>query len=164
VNFLATVDGRSARVEVKPREDGYLVTIDGRPLPIDVEATGPSTLHLLVEGRGYDVGLARQPTGYQVELPGGSWQVELAPASSGRTVPIGRASTGPVRLTAPMPGRVVRVMVTAGERVAAGAGLVVVEAMKMENELRAPRAGRVHQLEVQEGQTVEAGSLLAVLE
>jgi biotin carboxyl carrier protein len=164
VIFQATVSGRSARVEVKPREGGYLVTIDGRPLPIDVESTGPNTLHLLIEGRGFDVGLARQPTGYQVELPSGSWQVQLAPASSGRTAPTGKAGTSPVRVTAPMPGRVVRVMVKAGERVAAGAGLVVVEAMKMENELRAPRDGRVQKLEVQEGQTVEAGTLLTVLE
>ncbi len=162
--FQATVDGRSVRVEVKPRDGGYLVSVDGRPLPIDVKATGPNTLHLLVEGRGFDVGLARQPTGYQVDLPSRSWLVQLAPASSGRTPPTRKAGTSPLRVTAPMPGRVVRVMVTPGERVAAGAGLIVVEAMKMENELRAPRAGRVQQLDVQEGQTVEVGTLLVVLE
>jgi biotin carboxyl carrier protein len=63
-----------------------------------------------------------------------------------------------------MPGKVVRVLVGAGDLVAAGAGLVVVEAMKMENELRAPRPGRVLETAVREGQAVETGALLVVLE
>ena len=62
-----------------------------------------------------------------------------------------------------MPGRVVRVLVAAGADVAAGQGLVVVEAMKMENELRAPRAGRVAEVAVREGEAVDAGALLAVI-
>jgi biotin carboxyl carrier protein len=62
-----------------------------------------------------------------------------------------------------MPGRVVRVLAAKGDEVAAGEGLVVVEAMKMENELRAPRAGRVAEVAVREGQAVEAGALLAVI-
>ena len=68
-----------------------------------------------------------------------------------------------MRVTAPMPGRVVRVLSAPGADVAAGQGLVVIEAMKMENELRAPRAGRVQELPVREGQAVEAGALLAVV-
>ncbi len=64
---------------------------------------------------------------------------------------------------APMPGKVARVLVTEGQTVAAGAGLVVIEAMKMENELRAPRAGAVLELPAREGQTVESGALLAVV-
>jgi biotin carboxyl carrier protein len=63
-----------------------------------------------------------------------------------------------------MPGKLVRVLVEAGQTVSAGQGLVVVEAMKMENELRAPRAGRVLQVAAREGQTVETGALLVSLE
>ena len=62
-----------------------------------------------------------------------------------------------------MPGKVTRVLVTRGQTVAAGAGLVVIEAMKMENELRAPRAGEVLELPAREGQAVESGALLAVV-
>jgi biotin carboxyl carrier protein len=62
-----------------------------------------------------------------------------------------------------MPGRVVRLLVASGADVAAGQGVVVIEAMKMENELRSPRAGRVRELPVREGQAVEAGALLAVV-
>ena len=63
----------------------------------------------------------------------------------------------------PMPGRVVRVLSAVGNDVAAGQGLAVIEAMKMENEIRAPRAGRVQEVAVREGQAVEAGALLLVV-
>jgi biotin carboxyl carrier protein len=75
-----------------------------------------------------------------------------------------RAPAGAARLLAPMPGRIVRVLAEAGQQVEAGQGLVVMEAMKMENELRAPRAGRVAEVHALEGQTVETGALLAVVE
>ena len=73
-------------------------------------------------------------------------------------------SHGPVPVAAPMPGRVVKVLVSAGDAVAAGQGLVVIEAMKMENELRAPRAGTVKSVSVAAGAPVEAGSVVVVIE
>ena len=76
----------------------------------------------------------------------------------------GRADSGASRLTAPMPGKVVRVLVAPGDQVEARQPLVVVEAMKMENELTAPRAGAVTDVPVTEGMSVEAGRLLAVIE
>ena len=74
------------------------------------------------------------------------------------------AQTGPLSIRSPMPGKVVKVLVRVGDQVKAGQGLIVVEAMKMENELRAPRDGRVKEVPVREGQAVEAGQPLAVLE
>ena len=76
----------------------------------------------------------------------------------------GDAAGGASRLTAPMPGKVVRVLVAPGDRVEARQPLVVVEAMKMENELTAPRAGTVAEVPVTEGMSVEAGRLLAAIE
>ncbi len=75
----------------------------------------------------------------------------------------GAASSGPLHVCAPMPGRVIRVLAAEGRPVEAGESLLVVEAMKMENELKAPRAGRVERIEVGEGQAVEAGALLLVV-
>jgi biotin carboxyl carrier protein len=75
-----------------------------------------------------------------------------------------RVPSGPARLVAPMPGRIVRVLAEPGQQVEAGQGLVVMEAMKMENELRAPRAGRVAEVHARERQNVEAGTLLLVVE
>ncbi len=88
--------------------------------------------------------------------------MDLAEAGRGSSAP-GPPRPWALRLTAPMPGRVVRVLEAPGADVVAGQGLVVIEAMKMENELEAPRAGRVQEVAVREGQAVEAGALLAVV-
>ena len=74
------------------------------------------------------------------------------------------AGSGPARIVAPMPGRVVRILAAVGQEVQAGQGVVVIEAMKMENEVRAPRGGLVREVSVEEGASVEAGALLAVVE
>lgn len=76
----------------------------------------------------------------------------------------GPAGSGPQRITSPMPGKIVRLLVKTGDRVQAKQGLVVVEAMKMENELRATRDGRVRELSVTEGQSVDAGAVLLVVD
>jgi biotin carboxyl carrier protein len=83
---------------------------------------------------------------------------------TGRAADTGAAGHGEQRIAAPMPGRVVRVLVGAGDDVAARQPVVVVEAMKMENELRAPRAGRVKDVAVAAGASVEAGRVLVVIE
>ena len=159
--FDAIVDGRSVRVEIRPRGDGLRVTLDGRELAVDAVPLGRMT-SLLVDGRSHDLAVEAEADGYRVHFPGRSVRVELVDAARGAATPAHRAN-GPARLTAPMPGRVVRVLVDAGAEVAAGQGVAVVEAMKMENELRSPRAGRVEQVAVREGQAVEAGALLLVI-
>jgi pyruvate carboxylase subunit B len=81
-----------------------------------------------------------------------------------RATAAAHAGAGPRSIVAPMPGRIVKVLVTVGERVEAHQGLVVVEAMKMENELRAPRAGTVAEVRVKDGMSVEAKAVLIILE
>lgn len=164
VIFDATVDGRTVRVEVRGREGRYTVSLDGRLLDVDLQETGRDFLSLLIDGRSYEVGLEKRSTGYTVVLPDDALPVDLADAARGSGVIARKAVAGPARVSAPMPGKVVRVLVETGQDVAAGQGIVVVEAMKMENELRSPRAGRVKEIRVREGQTVETGALLAVVE
>jgi biotin carboxyl carrier protein len=164
VRFDATVEGRSLRVEVRGKDGRYTVTIDGRPVDVDLEETGRDFVSLLIDGRSYEVGLEARDGGYTVVLADDAVHVDLADASRGAAAPPPKPASGPARLTAPMPGRLVRVLVEAGQQVAAGQGLVVMEAMKMENELRSPRAGRVREIPVREGQVVEAGALLALVE
>ncbi|HEY0384866.1 MAG TPA: biotin/lipoyl-containing protein, partial [Pyrinomonadaceae bacterium] len=77
---------------------------------------------------------------------------------------LGAHADGSLEIVAPMPGKVVRVLVEAGAQVEAGAGLVIVEAMKMQNEMKSPRAGTVTALHVKTGATVNAGEVLAVIE
>ena len=161
--FDATVDGRTMRVEVRGRDGRYTVVIDGKPLEVDAHGTGAHFLSLILDGKSYEAGMEKRPTGYAVVLPDDVIAVDIAPAARGAAASF-RKPAGPIRVTAPMPGKLVRLLVTRGQAVEAGQGLVVVEAMKMENELRAPRAGRVSELPVQEGQAVDTGTLLVRLE
>jgi biotin carboxyl carrier protein len=160
--FDATVLGRTLRVEVRGNDGRYSVSLDGTPLEVSVSEAAHGFTRLRIGARSHELGLEREGSGYRVAFPGDSLTVELAPATRGGAAPA-RHDHGPARLTAPMPGRIVRVLSQAGADVIAGQGLVVIEAMKMENELRAPRGGRLLELLVREGQAVEAGTLLAVV-
>ncbi len=162
--FDARVDGRVLRVEVKGKDGRYTVILDGKPLEVDLFDDGRDFVSMLIEGRSHEVGLEKRPLGYNVVLADDVVAVDLSDAARGEAPALRKAAEGPVRIKAPMPGKVVRVLVGAGDLVTAGAGLVVVEAMKMENELRAPRPGRVLETAVREGQAVETGALLVVLE
>ena len=118
---------------------------------------------LIIAGRSYEAGLVKRPNGYTVVLPEDAVEVELAEAARDAAPPVKKAA-GATPLRAPMPGRIVKLLVDPGQEVVAGQGLVVMEAMKMENELRSPRAGRVKEIHVRERQAVETGALLAVVE
>ena len=160
--FDATVAGRAVRVEVRGGDGHYTVALDGAPMEVDIVETGRSFASLLVGGESHEVAIEKGPEGYVVHFPADAVAVALAEAARGAIATAARPS-GPARLTAPMPGRVVRVLRGPGTEVAAGDGLVVIEAMKMENELKSPRAGRVQEVSVREGQAVEAGALLLVV-
>ncbi len=162
MTFEATVAGRTVRVEVRGGRGRYTVALDGAPMEVDLLETGRAFASLLVGGESHEVAVEKRPEGYVVHFPADAVTVALAESAAGAVAPAPRAS-GPARLTAPMPGRVVRVLRGAGTEVAAGDGLVVIEAMKMENELKSPRAGRVQDIAVREGQAVEAGALLLIV-
>jgi biotin carboxyl carrier protein len=162
VRLDATVDGRTFRVEVRREGDGYEVTLDGVPVKVDLAETSGHFASLIVNGVSHDVGLEKRSDEYRVHLPDETLTVALAQASRDGARPAPRTD-GPARLTAPMPGRVVRVLAEEGREVVAGEGLVVIEAMKMENELKASRKGRIQKVAVRQGQTVEAGALLVVV-
>lgn len=152
------------------------VAIGGRSHVIDVRRIGDATLSMLVSnGDGarpvtsVDAAMAANgtPGAFDVHVDGRVVPVQIRQAGApGRQKRegAGAAVTGPQRIVSPMPGKVVRVLVKAGDEVTARQGLVVVEAMKMENELRAARNGRVRDVAVSEGQSVEAGTVLLVVE
>jgi acetyl/propionyl-CoA carboxylase alpha subunit len=162
VRLDATVGSRTIRVEVRRVNDGYTVALDGSLLEVDVVETGNHFASLLIDGQSHDIGLERHTGGYRVHFPDDSITVGLVEASRDGSRPR-RRPDGPARLNAPMPGRVVRVLAGVGQEVEPGQGLVVIEAMKMENELKSPRKGLVHEIAVREGQAVEAGALLVVV-
>jgi biotin carboxyl carrier protein len=152
------------RVEVRGEAGRYQVTLDGVPLDVDFQPAGRDFASLIVDGRSYEAGIVRRPDGYTVALTGATFDVELKDATRGEGASSRARHAGPIRITAPMPGKLVRLLVEAGQQVEAGQGLLVMEAMKMENELKAPRAGRVREVHAGERQAVETGALLLVLE
>jgi len=157
----ASVAGRSHEVEVREVDGRYVVRVDDHVLEVDWLDAADGFASLLVAGRSYDALISPRPGGYTVALRGGRHDVLLADPAA---VPSRGPTGGETRLVAPMPGKVVRVLVERGQGIAAAQGLVVVEAMKMENELKAPREGTVREVHVREGQAVEGGALLVVLE
>jgi len=157
--FDATTAGRTVRVEVKEARGVYRVTVGERTLELDLVQTGANELSVLVDGISHDLGLEKTAEGFAVLLQGDRFDVDLKEAVKGAVM--GKAAHhGPVKLTAPMPGKIVKVLVAEGETVEAGRGVLVMEAMKMENELKASRAGTVTDIKVKEGQAVEMGALL----
>ena len=159
------------------RKGGVLhVELDGRLHVVDARRVSDSVVSMLVQPEGgraptrsVDAAFAAQAAAgdFDVHLDGKTIPVQIRPAGSfGRQKKegAGPAGSGPQRVLAPMPGKVVRVLVKAGDQVTARQGLVVVEAMKMENELRAARDGRVRDVSVAEGQSVDAGAVLLIVD
>jgi biotin carboxyl carrier protein len=155
------------------------VELDGRAHLVDARRVSDSILSMLVQldgaaapSRSVDASFAAQASAgdFDVHVDGRAIAVQIRPAGSfGRQKKQGHGAhgahgAGPQRVVAPMPGKVVRVLVQAGDQVTARQGLVVVEAMKMENELRAARDGRVRDVAVKEGQSVDAGAVLLTVE
>ena len=159
------------------RKGGVLhVDLDGRTHVVDARRISDSVVSMLVQSgdstapsRSIDAAFATQlsPGEFDVHVDGRTIPLQIRPAGSfGRQNKVGAgvSTSGPQRVAAPMPGKVVRVLAKPGDDVKARQGLVVVEAMKMENELRAPRDGRVRDVAVAEGQSVDAGAVLVVVE
>jgi biotin carboxyl carrier protein len=166
MNFEIEINGRSRRVTVEavgaagPSGGRFKVGSNF----LDCRRTDLGFSLLFEDGRVVDVATTSHAPGeWLVQLP----HVDLTAVVDRRRRERGRpgaAAAGEQRVNAPMPGRVVRILVKPGDEVALKQGVVVVEAMKMENELTSPKAGRVKEVAVTEGTSVEAGRLLIVVE
>jgi biotin carboxyl carrier protein len=176
MQYEVEIGGRLHQVVVTRTGDTFAVSVDGHTRHVDAARIDGHSLSLLVDSvspedtsarPSYEVSVvADAATGQHVVQVGA---VPVAVTLNGRRR-WGRkeersaAATGPQRLVAPMPGKIVRVLVKAGDRVSARQPAVVVEAMKMENELRASREGTVAEIHVREGMSVDAGALLIVIQ
>ena len=144
---FAELDGRAYELDAHDSVDGFLLTYDG------------SVFNCRIEGR--------PKSGSSIEIIVGTTQFAVTLTDPKRLRSAASASAqgdDAARVLAPMPGKVVRVMVEAGAKVKAGDGIIVVEAMKMQNEIKAPKAGTVIALNIQTGATVNGGDVLAVIE
>jgi biotin carboxyl carrier protein len=157
----------SVPVDIEDLGDGrYLLTLGGRHHTMDARMLEHGAVSLIVDGRSYDVEMDESGDEVQVLVGSEVLTVDVADerAVSLRAGAAGFGVTGKVLVTAPMPGKVVRVLVEPGAEVTEGQGLVVVEAMKMENELKSPKAGTVVEVFAKEGSAVEANAKLLTVE
>jgi biotin carboxyl carrier protein len=148
------------------RADGtFVCEIDGKPLAGSVCLLEPGILSLLIGAESYRCVLDEtgEEPGVYIDGHRFSFQVQ-DPRSLRARLTHAAGSSGPRPVKAPMPGRVIRVLTEEGAYVEAHQGILVIEAMKMQNELKAPKAGRVSKLRAQPGTTVNAGEVLAVIE
>jgi biotin carboxyl carrier protein len=176
MQYEVEVGGRLRQVSVARTGDGFAVTLDGHTHHVDAVRIDAHTLSLVVDTvwpdatgvrkLSHEVTVTGSPAGaLSVTVGGQSVAVTLNGRRRWGRKDEGRASgSGPQRLTAPMPGKVVRVLVKPGDVVQARQPMIVIEAMKMENELRAAREGTVADVHAREGSSVEAGALLVVIQ
>jgi biotin carboxyl carrier protein len=161
------VDGLVRTVQLARDGGRFEIVLDGGRHVVDAVAIEPGRWSLLVEnGRSHEIVVSGGENGTLTVIVDGS-VVPVAIRDARRRRGASRAhgpANGPARIIAPMPGKVVRVLAAPGQAVAARQGVIVVEAMKMENELRAPRAGTVVEVLVREGAPVETGALLLTIE
>jgi len=161
--WIALEDGTRRRIDLTPATTvgPQQCLIDGVPLLVDAQLLEPGVMSLVIEGRQYRCML----DGDTLIIDGQrhTFEVDDPRSLTGRRGAAGGAS-GPRPVKSPMPGRVVRVLVARGDDVAEHQGVVVIEAMKMQNELKSPKAGRVANVTVTAGDTVGSGEVLVVIE
>src|SRR5688572_4009378 len=169
LRYEIEVGGRIREVAVKRAGDGFAVAVDGRSWRVDAARVDAHTLSLILDneehnGTGVEVTIVPGRAAGQFTIQVGTVPIPVTVDGRRRVQAEQTAGTGPHRMAAPMAGKVVRLFVRPGDAVKARQPLIVVEAMKMENELRAGRDGTVTEVHVREGLSVEAGALLIVIQ
>ena len=149
--------GGPAALKPVIRIDGEMVEV---PLEADLAETEPEVYSVISGPNAWEARLS----GNEISLGGHSFHFEIEDPRKWKKTSAHAGLDGPIAITAPMPGRIVRLLVEAGAQVKAGEGIVVIEAMKMQNELKSPRDGRVSALQVSENDGVNAGAVLAIID
>jgi biotin carboxyl carrier protein len=164
MTYDITIDGKNYRLDLKRVDGRWSCRLDGREAEVDAVLARPDVLSLRIGNQAYEVKCERVAGDLHLWVGSARFAVEVRdPRSLGGRV---RAADdhGPKKLTAPMPGKIVRVLASQGDKVDAGAGVLVVEAMKMQNEIKSPKKGTIQKILVSEGAAVNAGDVLAIVE
>ncbi len=160
-----TIDGKVHKLNMRRKENGWQCQLDGREIAVDAVLMQPNMLSIIVDGRVYEVQRESLAGENHVWVAGIRYKAEVSDPRSLRGRKGGAANeSGPRKITAPMPGKVVRLLVSEKSEVEAGQGVMVVEAMKMQNEIKSPKKGIVQKLTAVVGAAVNAGDVLAVIE
>jgi biotin carboxyl carrier protein len=163
--YEVRIADKTYKVDLRKERDLWQCLLNGREFPLDVISTQAGVFSVLIGGQSFEV--KQESIGAETNIIVGSqrFPIELRDPRSLRSRRNSNADlAGPRKVTAPMPGKVVRILVQAGTAVEQGQGVIVIEAMKMQNELKSPKRGVVRKLAISEGAAVEAGQVLVEVE
>ncbi len=159
------VGGKPHRLELAKGASGWDCRFDGRSVPVDAVIPRRDVLSLLIAGHAYEIKREQTATDLHMWVGSSRFAVELRdPRSLGSRQKAAGDEKGPRKILAPMPGRIVRLLVGENSEVEAGQGVVVVEAMKMQNEIKSPKKGIVKKISATPGAAVNPGDVLAIVE
>jgi biotin carboxyl carrier protein len=165
MKLLLTINGAENRIDIlAPAPACRFQMGDSAGRSAHVETPEPGVYSVLMDGRSYDACVEETPAGLVVSIDGFRFEIAARDPRRWSRKSAGRGGEGVQTIATPMPGKVVRVLVAPGDSVEAGQGIAVVEAMKMQNEMKASRAGKVLSVPAKEGATVAAGEVLATIE
>jgi biotin carboxyl carrier protein len=165
MTYEVIVGGRPYRLELEKAAGGWQCRLDGQPVHIDAVITRRDVLSLLVDGHAYEIKREQTATDLHMWVGRSRFAVELRdPRSLRSRQKAAGDEKGPRKILAPMPGRIVRLLVAENSEVEAGQGIVVVEAMKMQNEIKSPKKGTVKKILATPGAAVNPGDVLAIVE
>ncbi len=163
--YEVLIEGKAHQLELTPRQEGWDCKLDGKTYAVDAVVARRDVISLIIDGDSYEVKREQTREDLHIWVKSVRFAAEVRDPRSlrSRRAAAGEVS-GPAKVVAPMPGKIVRVLAHERDEVEAGAGVVVIEAMKMQNELKAPKKGTVTKLLVREGAPVNAGDVLAIIE
>ncbi|MGA7753653.1 MAG: biotin/lipoyl-containing protein [Candidatus Sulfotelmatobacter sp.] len=164
MTYEVAIDGKSYRLDLDQVEGRWQCQLDGREIEVDAVLARPNVLSLRIGNKAYEVKCERVGSDLHIWVGSVRYAAEVRDPRSLRGRVRAIDEHGPKKLTAPMPGKVVRILVSQGAEIEAGAGVLVVEAMKMQNEVKSPKKGKVQKILVNEGAAVNAGDVLAIVE
>jgi acetyl/propionyl-CoA carboxylase alpha subunit len=158
------IDGKHYRLELEQTEGRWNCRVDGRVVEVDAVLARPNVISLRIGNKAYEIKCERVSGDLHLWVGSQRFGAEIRDPRSLRSRARATDDHGPRKLTAPMPGKVVRLLVAQGAEIESGAGVLVVEAMKMQNEVKSPKKGTVQKILVAEGAAVNAGDILAIVE
>jgi biotin carboxyl carrier protein len=164
MTYEIAIDGKTYRLDLDQIEGSWSCRVDGREIEVDAVLARPNVLSLRIGNKAYEVKCERVGGDVHIWVGSRRFSAEVRDPRSLRSRVRAVDEHGPKKLTAPMPGKVVRVLLSQGAEVEAGAGVLVVEAMKMQNEVKSPKKGTIQKILVAEGAAVNAGDVLAIVE
>ncbi len=169
MKLQAELNDQKHEVEVRREGDKVFASVDGRGYELDVSEPEPGVLLFKSNGKVTEVFVSSPQTNpadpIDVQAGGRSFSIKLVdPRRLRGTAGRDHHGDGAAEIRAAMPGKVVTILLQAGRTVVKGEGVLIVEAMKMQNELRAPKDGTIKDVRVEEGSTVSAGDVLVVIE